>query len=190
MDKIIFKGINQLAGNYRLLDNLMIVITKKARYVYVLILLFMWFRNNFNKKITLNACLSFVVTYIINFFIKIFYFKPRPFLKHGVYLLPPFPSKRNSSFPSKHTTLAFAVATSVLFYHRILGRVMWLIAILTGFSRIWSGQHYPSDIIKSSLLGCFTASFVRIVEPVWSPYINRIILLYNRMFSIDKGSSD
>jgi undecaprenyl-diphosphatase len=175
MNYRIFRAINQLAGRYSLLDTIMITISQKARYLYILLLILMWFRNNFYKKITLYAGISTGVTLLINIFIKRFYFKPRPFLRHKVHLLPPSPSKKNSSFPSTHITLASALATSVLFYKRLLGCIMWLLAFLIGLSRIWMGQHYPSDIIGSALLGSLTAIIVNITVRVWNPFIRRIL---------------
>ncbi|WP_223592506.1 undecaprenyl-diphosphatase [Neobacillus bataviensis] len=180
MNNRIFRAINQLAGQYRPIDYIMIFISKKARYLFLLLLIFMWIRNNFRKNIMLNVGISVGLTYFITFFIKQINFKPRPFLKHSVHLIPPFPSKKNSSFPSKHTTLAFALATSVFFYHRVIGWVMWLLAFLSGFSRIWMGQHYPSDIIGSAFLGSLTASFVKIFEPIWNSFATRTIGSKNR----------
>jgi undecaprenyl-diphosphatase len=182
MNYRVFRAINQLAGRYSLLDTVMITISQKVGYLYALLLILIWFRNNFYKKITLYAGISAGVALLINSFIKRFYFKPRPFLNHSVHLLPPSPSKKNSSFPSTHTTLAFAVATSVLFYRRLLGCIMWLLAFFTGFSRIWMGQHYPSDIIGSALLGSVTATVVKITMRVWNPFIARIIHTYNRVW--------
>ncbi|ADE68636.1 hypothetical protein BMQ_1604 [Priestia megaterium QM B1551] len=75
--------------------------------------------------------------------IKCFYFKPRPFMERRVGIL--IPSKMDSSFLSKHTLLAFAVSTSIFLHKRILGSVMLGLSLLTGFSRIWLGHHYPSD---------------------------------------------
>nr|WP_283729949.1 phosphatase PAP2 family protein [Bacillus cereus] len=99
----------------------------------------MWFRNNSYKKIILFAGLSVGFALFINCFIQLFYFKPHPFVIHRVRLL--IPSKNNSSFPSKHTVLAFALASSVLLRERLFGSIMWFLAILTGFSR------NPFDII-------------------------------------------
>jgi len=186
MDYRIFRLINQFAGRYRLLDKMIITISQKVRYLFVLIFILMWFRNNFHKKITLYTGISLGVTLILNKVIKLFYFKPRPFLNLWVHLLPPSPSKKNSSFPSKHTTLAFAAATSVIFYKRFLGWFMYLLAILAGFSRIWMGQHYPSDIAGSALLGSFTSIMVKVTERVWNPFIERVIHSYHRFCSTIK----
>jgi undecaprenyl-diphosphatase len=70
------------------------------------------------------------------------------------------PSKMDSSFPSKHTLLVFAVSTTVFLYRRVLGSIMWGISLLTGLSRIWVGHHYPTDIIGSAILGSLSSLFV------------------------------
>lgn len=184
MDYRIFRVINQFAGRFRLLDTIMVTISQKVRYLYMIFLIFMWFRNNFYKKVTLYAGISIVITILLTSFIKLFYFKPRPFLKLWVHLLPPFPSKKNSSFPSKHTTLAFAVATSVVLYKRVMGSVMFILAFLAGFSRIWMGQHFPSDIVGSAFLGSLTSIVVYITKRVWNPFIDRLIHSYNRFCSL------
>ena len=186
MDYRIFRAINQLAGRYRLLDSIMIKISQRLRYLFVLLLILMWFRNNYYKKTMLHSVISAMVTLLIISFIKLFYFKPRPFLKYWVNLLPPSPSKKNSSFPSKHTTLAFAVATSILFYNRLLGCFMSLLSFLVGFSRVWMGQHYPSDIIASAFLGSLTAFVVNITKRIWNPFLVWVIYTYNRVSSLER----
>lgn len=186
MDYRIFRAINQFAGRFRLFDTIMIIISQKVRYLFLILLIFMWFRNNSYKKVTLYAGISVVVTLFLNCLIKLFYFKPRPFLKFWVHLLPPSPSKKNSSFPSKHTTLAFAVATSVLLYKRVVGYILFIFAFLAGFSRIWMGQHFPSDIVGSAILGSLTSSIVYITKRVWNPIIDRVIHSYNRFFSLGR----
>lgn len=186
LDYRIFRAINQFAGRYHLFDTFIIAISQKVRYLFAILLFFMWFRNIFYKKITLYAGISIVITILLNSVIKLFYFKPRPFLKFGVHLLPPLASKTNSSFPSKHTTLAFAVATSVLFYNRLLGSIMTMLAIVAGFSRIWMGQHYPSDILGSALLGSLTSIIVNLTKRVWDSFILRVINNYYRLFSLGR----
>ncbi|USL43996.1 undecaprenyl-diphosphatase [Priestia megaterium] len=158
MDYKVFRTINQLAGRYSSLDMLMILISKKVRYVFMFVLIFMWFRNYSQKKVTLYAVISAAFTLFINTLIKCFYFKPRPFMERRVGIL--IPSKMDSSFLSKHTLLAFAVSTSIFLHKRILGSVMLGLSLLTGFSRIWLGHHYPSDIIRSVFIGSLTSTIV------------------------------
>ncbi|PES29584.1 undecaprenyl-diphosphatase [Priestia megaterium] len=158
MDYKIFRAINQLAGRYSSFDTLMILISKKVRYVFIFILTVMWFRNGSQKKVTLYAVISVAFTLFIHTLMKCFYFKPRPFMKRRAGIL--IPSKMDSSFLSKHTLLTFAVSTSIFLHKRILGSVMLGLSLLTGFSRIWVGHHYPSDIVRSAFIGSLTSIIV------------------------------
>jgi len=145
MDYKIFRRINQLAGRYSVLDMLMILISQKVRYVFIFMLIVMWFQGDSQRKVTRYAVISAAFTLFVNTLIKCFYFKPRPFMKRRVGIL--IPSKMNSAFLSKHTLLTTAVSTSIFLRERVLGSVMWGLSLLTGFSRIWVGHHYPSDIV-------------------------------------------
>lgn len=158
MDVKLFQAINFLSGRSLILDKIMILISNRIRYVYILILIIMFFKKHDYKKMSIDAVISVLISLIINIIIKLLYFKPRPFLKRRVALL--IPSKMDSSFPSKHTLLVFAVSTTVFLYQRCLGLIMWGMSLLTGLSRIWVGHHYPSDIIGSAFLGSFTSMFL------------------------------
>ncbi|MGV7003276.1 hypothetical protein ACWA2C_32470 [Priestia megaterium] len=56
MDYKVFRAINQLSGRYSSLDMLMILISKKVRYIFMFVLIFMWFRNDSQKKIDIKCC--------------------------------------------------------------------------------------------------------------------------------------
>jgi len=65
----------------------------------------------------------------------------------------------DTSFPSGHTACAFAVATAFLFGCSILWPkiVISVIAVLTPFSRIYLGVHYPTDVIVAVFTGSLSA---------------------------------
>lgn len=67
-----------------------------------------------------------------------------------------------SSFPSGHTTTAFAVATVLAFYtsNKWLQGVYLLLAIAVGYSRIYLGQHFLEDVQAGSIIGVFVAACV------------------------------
>ena len=137
------------------IDKLMILISNKIKFVFFFIFVILLFSK---RKVFIEAVMSIVITLFMHFITKIFYFKPRPFIDRRVRILTP--SKFDSSFPSKHTLLTFAVSTIVLFYQRTVGSILLGVSALTGLSRIWVGHHYPSDILGSAVLGSFTSTFI------------------------------
>lgn len=151
MDVKIFKAINRISGRCGPLDFLMILISNKARYVFLFALAAMWLANGPSRRTAKKAVLASIFAFILNWGIKLFYFKPRPFEKNKVGIL--IPSKKDSTFPSKHTIISFAASVVILYSNRFIGRILCWLSILTGFSRIWAGHHYPSDILGSAIMG-------------------------------------
>ena len=58
------------------------------------------------------------------------------------------------SFPSTHTALSFAAASVIgMTLGKRFGMPAVILAVLIGFSRLYLGVHYPSDVIVGAALG-------------------------------------
>lgn len=66
------------------------------------------------------------------------------------------------SFVSSHAanSLAFATFSILLFKNRLYGWVIASWSILTGFSRMYLGVHYPFDVVCGTILGIGVGSLV------------------------------
>ncbi len=67
---------------------------------------------------------------------------------------------RSPSFTSSHAANIFAAAFFLSFFFPRLRYLLLAVALLVGFSRIYIGVHYPSDVLGGALLGVGCASLV------------------------------
>lgn len=70
-----------------------------------------------------------------------------------------------SSFPSGHSASAAAFATGVALESRGLGAAVAPVAASVAFSRVYTGVHYPSDVLVGAALGVGAAYAVRGMVP-------------------------
>jgi membrane-associated phospholipid phosphatase len=87
--------------------------------------------------------------------------RPRPSTQDS--LIIPASDQGSPSFPSGHTTEAFAIATSLsLAYPKwfiIAPSFLW--AATVGYSRMYLGVHYPTDVLAGAVLGSGSALLCR-----------------------------
>ena len=64
------------------------------------------------------------------------------------------------SFPSAHTTAVASWCTSTAFCIPSTTPFMVILVVLVGISRIYLGQHYPSDVLGGALIGFLPGWFI------------------------------
>lgn len=90
--------------------------------------------------------------------LKISIHRERPFITHPTDITK-YTKAGSYSFPSGHTSMAFCTATSIsLLYPKwyiIVPAYLWAGSI--GYSRMYLGVHYPSDVLAGALVGTGTS---------------------------------
>lgn len=150
MNLEIFKLINNLANRNIFLDRIMIFFSKYVPYIFMFLLALVFISGVLNKNAderheAFNAFILTVINLFLGFIIGSIYYEDRPFVHNKVNLL--FQHVKDASFPSDHATGTMSIALGLKRYNRTLGRVMTILSIVVGFSRIYVGHHYPMDVI-------------------------------------------
>jgi undecaprenyl-diphosphatase len=77
-------------------------------------------------------------------------------------------NRSGPSFPSGHTTNNTTIATCLTLFYRKRGAIYWIVAALVGYSRIYLGAHWPSDVIATVFLAVGeTLLIVALLESMW-----------------------
>jgi membrane-associated phospholipid phosphatase len=107
--------------------------------------------NGYKSAISISAAMA--ISTALKYSIK----RQRPYEKYPGDIIPKDETE-TPSFPSGHTTSAFATATSLsLTYKKWYVTVpAYLYAGLAGYSRMRLGMHYPSDVLGGAILGTGT----------------------------------
>jgi len=157
----LFLAVNALAHQVGWVDGIAVITAKYLPLLFVGVLVYLWFTPKYDgKAYALYAGYATVIGLSINALITLFYFHPRPFMDGvGITLIQHVPE---TSFPSDHTTLMLSIAM-VLFSLRVtrtLGSALLVLGVVGGLSRVFSGVHYPFDILGSVVVSFVAALFV------------------------------
>jgi undecaprenyl-diphosphatase len=67
------------------------------------------------------------------------------------------------SFPSGHTTAIFSVIMPFVMHAPYLGLILLPLALTIGYSRMYLGLHYPSDVAAGALLGSISGVLISVL---------------------------
>jgi undecaprenyl-diphosphatase len=66
------------------------------------------------------------------------------------------------SFPSNHAANVFAAAAVLNWFWPGKGKILYILALIVGLSRVALGVHYPTDVLAGMILGLFVGFFIRL----------------------------
>ncbi len=87
--------------------------------------------------------------------------RPRPYLAFsglrvvglGGVVISPIPGVHNASMPSSHAFNLAVLAVLLSVFYGGWAHLGWLFAALVGYSRLYTGAHYPADVLAGLALG-------------------------------------
>lgn len=142
------------------LDYILSVITSlgDGKFIWIaLTYLLMWDKKT--RKYGVLLCISLILsTYLGDGILKPLIKRNRPYLDYpSITLLLKKPG--GYSFPSGHTMAAFTSATILYHYKKYFGILLYLFALLMGYSRVYFFFHYPVDVLTGAILGTMVGIF-------------------------------
>lgn len=118
------------------------------------------------RKLGLLLIICFIVSGLLAQGIKRLEQRPRPglYFKHPelIHKVDDKLLKGNNSFPSGHTTTAFATFSLLAFStrNRLAQFFFFFVAVAVGYSRIYLGAHFPEDVLAGAALGFLSSYFL------------------------------
>ena len=172
----IVSWLNQGIGRYYLLDRATYLVV--SDYFLPLLMCFwllgLWFygrdvqARSRNQKAVLGAAISLGLANLVVLLLNQAIFRERPFIHHELSNLLYAPT--DSSFPANPVAVAFAMAMSVWLMNRRASMVLFFLATLWSFARVYNGLFYPSDVVVGGLIGmavaCLVTLGLRAIEPL------------------------
>ncbi len=136
------------------------VTTLLGEYVgVILVLVFLFFKGKHFIPVYLIALL---ITFLVSQGLKRFVFEHenRPsYTYEHLEKIEGLEHHKHHSFPSGHTSTAFAIFTilAIAYPKKGVPFLGAMLAVLVGISRIYLGQHYLNDVVIGAIIGLFTS---------------------------------
>lgn len=173
MDLSIYHSLNDFAYEHAWAGDLAKFFAQYAVFVLVAVVALIWLAGpgragRSERHAAFAAGTATILALIIVQVVNHLYDRTRPFVHHAHHLL--IAHGKDASFPSDHTSGAFAIAfTLLLFGRRWLGWAAFALSVLIGVARVMVGVHYPTDVLSGVLVGAIAALVV------WTPPVRELL---------------
>jgi len=182
MNVALFTWLHEGAGNQPVLDFLSVMAAELTPYLVIVCMATYWFTTDHKgKRVLLEGAAVVIFGLLINQLITVFYVHPRPYMM-GL-CKPLIPHAPETSFPSDHATLLFGAALALLFRSgwKSKGALLFLIAVIGAWGRVYTGLHFPFDMLGSFAVALFAVFILSVIRWALVPLYDQIIGSINRI---------
>ena len=183
----LFHLINQYAGLNPVIDTLAIFAAEYMPVVVILALAILWIaKGNNTRDVILYGVYAAIIGLVINYIIGLVYFHPRPFtIGLGTQI---FQYPAETSFPSDHTTFMVSIALIFLYFKetRVYGIILLILGLIGGFARVFSGVHFPLDILGSIMVSIISTLIIFQFKDRFNPLNMLIKEIYLKITGIGR----
>lgn len=183
----LFHLINQYAGLNPVIDTLAIFAAEYMPVVVILALAILWIaKGNNTRDVILYGVYAAIIGLVINYIIGLVYFHPRPFMIGLGTQLFQYPAE--TSFPSDHTTFMVSIALIFLYFKetRVYGVILLILGLIGGFARVFSGVHFPLDILGSIMVSIISTLIIFQFKDRFNPLNMLIKEIYLKITGIGR----
>ncbi len=159
MDELLFLWINSGAQRLAFLNPFMVFLSKYAVLFFMIGAVVYWFtRARADRRMISEALVSALLGFTASWILGQLVYRDRPFVTLDAIQL--VSHEANASFPSNHALGAFVIAMTIWQFRRRAGWIWLLLASGIALGRVWTGVHYPGDVLAGALIGILISVLV------------------------------
>ena len=185
IDASLMIWLNGFSGNIKILDDLTRLIASDylMPLAFSLSMFWLWFSGKTpSQRMTyqlaaLTGICALSISNVVVWLINSLWNRPRPFLDHPDELNLLFYSPTDPSFPANPVAIGFAVAMAAWTVNRKFGLWLFAAASLYGFSRVYVGVFYPTDVVAGALVGIAVYGCTSFLRRALEPLVTMVVRL-------------
>ena len=184
VDRALVLWLNGLSGNVKWFDDLMRIVATDylMPLVFSLSMFGLWFagrtreeRRRFQYWVLIGIS-SIGLSNVAVFLINITWVRERPFeVLDEIDLL--FYRATDPSFPANPVAIGFAAGSAAWMANRKFGYTLFALALVYGFSRVYAGVFFPTDILGGAAVGILVTWGTTYLHRFFQPITNLFIRL-------------
>ena len=141
------------------MELIVIFSAKYLGYILLAVFIILYLKNRRKDFLIVPLFSALLSRFVFTEIIRFFYFRPRPFVEQAVNSL--IDHAPTASFPSGHAAFFFALSAGIYSFNKKAGLWFFGASLIIGFSRVFAGLHYMSDIFGGFVIGIFSFWLIR-----------------------------